>query len=189
MKFENAQKLLDKYVKGETLKRHCLTVAVTMEFWAKDLGQSDPENWKSIGLLHDIDFELYPNEHCVKAKEILEAEKANFPDITDEIIHAVLSHGWKLVSDVEPISQMEKVLYTIDELTGLIFACAMVRPSKSVNNLETKSVIKKFKTPAFAANCNRSVISEGASMLGMDIKDIIEKTILAMRSQAQILGV
>jgi putative nucleotidyltransferase with HDIG domain len=189
MKFENAQKLLDKYVKGDTLKRHCLTVATVMDFWAKDLGQQDSEAWKSIGLLHDIDFEMYPNEHCIKAREILESEKANFPEITDEIIHSVLSHGWKLACDTEPISQMEKVLYTIDELTGLIYACAMVRPSKSVMDMETKSVMKKFKNPAFAANCNRTVIIEGAALLGMELNTVIEKTILAMRSQAQNLGV
>jgi predicted hydrolase (HD superfamily) len=189
MKFQDAQVLLDKYVKGDTLKRHCLTVAIVMEYWAKDLKQDDFETWKSVGLLHDIDFELYPNEHCVKAKEILETEKTNFPELTDEIIHAVLSHGWKLANDVEPISQMEKVLWTIDELTGLIYACAMVRPSKSVMDMETKSVMKKFKNPAFAANCNRAVITEGAAILNMNLDSVIEKTIAAMRTQAAELGV
>jgi predicted hydrolase (HD superfamily) len=189
MKFEKAQELLSKYVKGETLLRHSLTVAFVMEYFAKEAGEENPQFWKSVGFLHDIDFELYPNEHCVKAREILEAEKANFPELTDEIIHAVLSHGYKVVNDIEPLSKMEKVLYAIDELTGLIFACAMVRPSKSVNDLEVKSVIKKFKTPAFAANCNREVITNGAKMLEMDLGKIIEKTIFAMRERAQEIGV
>ncbi|MCL2390439.1 MAG: HD domain-containing protein [Endomicrobia bacterium] len=189
MKFENAKLLLSKYVKGETLLRHSLTVAVVMEYFAKELGEANPEFWKSAGFVHDIDFELYPGEHCVKAKEILESEKQNFPEITDEIIHAVLSHGYKVANSVEPVSQMEKVLYAIDELTGLVFACTMVRPSKSVNDLEAKSVIKKFKTPAFAANCNREIISNGARMLGIDLNALIEKTILAMRAHSAELGV
>ncbi|MDR1195406.1 MAG: HD domain-containing protein [Endomicrobium sp.] len=189
MKFENAAKLLNKYVKGETLLRHSLTVAVVMEYFAKESGEKNPELWKSAGYLHDIDFELYPNQHCIKAKEILENEKENFPELTDEIIRAVLSHGYKIANDIEPLSQMEKVLYAIDELTGLIFAAAMVRPSKSVADMETKSVLKKFKTPAFAANCNREVISNGAAMLGMDIKSLIEKTLAAMKTQSKALGV
>ncbi|MDR3112862.1 MAG: HD domain-containing protein [Endomicrobium sp.] len=189
MKFENAQNLLAKYVKSKTLLRHSLTVAYVLEYFAKELGQQCPQLWKSVGLLHDIDFELYPNEHCIKAKEILNYEKQNFPELTDEIIHAVLSHGYNIVNSVEPVSQMEKVLYAIDELTGLIFACAMARPSKSVNDLEVKSVMKKFKTPSFAANCNREVIINGAKMLGDDLEKIIEKTILAMRSHSQEIGV
>ncbi|MDR2772407.1 MAG: HDIG domain-containing protein [Elusimicrobiota bacterium] len=188
MKFDDAQLLLDKYVKGETLKRHCLTTALVLEFWAKELGE-DSQFWKSVGLLHDIDFELYPDQHCIKSKEILEAEKANFSGIDDVLIRAVLSHGWKLACDVEPLSKMEKVLYAVDELTGLIFACAMVRPSKSVKDLEAKSVIKKFKTPAFAANCSRDVINEGVKMMGMDLKEVIEKTIEAMRLNASAIGV
>ncbi|MDR2430795.1 MAG: HD domain-containing protein [Candidatus Margulisbacteria bacterium] len=189
MLFSDAQKLLDKYVKGETLRRHCLTVAVALEYWARSLGEPEPESWKSLGLLHDIDFELYPDEHCVKAREIFEAEKNNFPEITEELIRAVQSHGWNIVNDVKPETRLEKALYAVDELTGLIFACAMVRPSKSVLDLEVKSILKKFKSPAFAANCSRSVITAGAELLGMELKDVIEKTLLAMRSQAQLLGV
>jgi putative nucleotidyltransferase with HDIG domain len=189
MKFSDAQKLLGKYVKGETLLRHSLTVAVVLEYWAKELGELDPETWRCIGLLHDIDFELYPTEHCIKAKEILEAEKANFPELTDEIIHAILSHGWKLCNDVEPVSQMEKTLYAVDELTGLIYACAMMRPSKSVMDMEVKSVTKKFKTLNFAAGCNRDVIIEGAALMGMDLNAVIDKTIAAMRTEAAALGV
>jgi putative nucleotidyltransferase with HDIG domain len=189
MRFTDAQRLLGKYVTGETLLRHCLTVAVVLEYWARESGEADPETWRCIGLLHDIDFERYPAEHCVKAKEILEAEKANFPGLTDEIIHAVLSHGWKLCSDVEPVSQMEKALYAVDELTGLIYACAMMRPSKSVMDMEVKSVTKKFKTLNFAAGCNRDVIIEGAALMGMDLNAVIEKTIAAMRTEATALGV
>jgi predicted hydrolase (HD superfamily) len=189
MLFSDAQKLLDKYIQGETLRRHCLTVAVALEYWARALGEPDPEFWKCVGLLHDIDFELYPDEHCQKTREILEAEKANFPDITEELIRAALSHGWNIVNDIKPETQLEKVLYTVDELTGLIFACAMVRPSKSVKDLEVKSVLKKFKNPAFAANCSRKVITDGAELLGMNLNDAIEKTILAMRSSAELLGV
>ncbi|MDR1941985.1 MAG: HDIG domain-containing protein [Endomicrobium sp.] len=189
MKFENAQKLLEKYVKGDTLKRHCLTVAVVMEYFAKDFAQPDPELWKSAGYLHDIDFELYPEAHCVKAKEILEAEKENFPELNDEIIRAVLSHGWGIANDTQPVSKMEKTLYAVDELTGLIFACAMVRPSKSVLDMEVKSVVKKFKIPAFAANCNRKVIADGAQMLGLELSVLIDKTISAMKTQNTLLGV
>jgi predicted hydrolase (HD superfamily) len=139
--------------------------------------------------LHDIDFELYPESHCIKAKDILESEKDNFPDITDEIVRAVLSHGYKLVNDIKPVSPMEKVLYAIDELTGLIFACVMVRPSKSVSDLESSSVLKKFKNLNFAANCNRDAIRDGADMLNMELKALIDKTILAMRSRAAEIGV
>jgi putative nucleotidyltransferase with HDIG domain len=189
MLFSDAQKLLDKHVKSETLRRHCLTVAVALEYWARELGAPDPEFWKCAGLLHDIDFELYPAEHCRKTRAMLEAEKASFPGITEELIRAAESHGWNIVNDVKPETPLEKTLYAVDELTGLIFACAMVRPSKSVLDLEVKSVLKKFKNPAFAANCNRKVIADGAKLLGMELNDVIEKTILAMRSQAQLLGV
>jgi predicted hydrolase (HD superfamily) len=189
MKITDAETLLAKYVTGETLKRHCLTVAVAMDWWARDLGEADPETWRCVGLLHDIDFEQYPDQHCVKARDILEAEKANFPGLTDAIIHAVLSHGWGLCCDVEPTAQMETVLYTVDELTGLIFACAMARPSKSVMDMELKSVTKKFKTLNFAAGCNRDVIQKGADLMGVDLNTVIEKTILAMRSEAASIGV
>lgn len=189
MKIEDAQKLLEKYVTGATLIRHCKTVAAAMRYWAEKSGGKDPEFWECAGLLHDIDFEKYPEQHCVKAKEILEAEKSNFPGITDELIHAVQSHGWNICSDVKPESHMEKVLYTVDELTGLIFACAMARPSKSVMDMEVKSVAKKFKTLKFAEGCNREVIKAGADMLGMDMNDVISNCILAMRERHEELGV
>lgn len=194
MKINDAHDLLLKYVTSPTLQRHCLTVSVVLKYWAESLGEPDPEFWECVGLLHDIDFEQFPDEHCKKAKDILESEKANFPEITDELIHAVQSHGWNICCDVQPVHRMEKVLYTIDELTGLIFACAMARPSRSVMDLEVKSVTKKFKTPAFAAGCNREVISNGMELMkavipAIDNNEIINRCILAMRTQASALGV
>lgn len=194
MKIQDAQNLLAKYVTGATLLRHCKTVACVMNYFARKEGE-DAEFWESVGLLHDIDFEKYPEQHCVKAKDILESEKPNYPDgaggsqITDELIHAVQSHGWNICCDVEPTLKMEKYLYAADELTGLIFACAMARPSKSVCDMEVKSVTKKFKTKAFAAGCNREVIQKGADMLGMPLADLIEGCILAMRERHEELGV
>jgi putative nucleotidyltransferase with HDIG domain len=181
MKFTDAKTLLEKYVHGETLLRHSFTVAAAMDYWARELGEADVETWKCVGLLHDIDFELYPDEHCVKAKEILEAEKAAVPGLTDGIIHAVQSHGWKLCCDVEPVLLMEKVLYTVDELTGIIYAASLMRPSKSVVDMEVKSILKKYKTPAFAGGCNRDVINEGVAMLGMELAPVIERTLNAMK--------
>ena len=188
MTITEAQKLLDKYVTGSTLRRHCLTVSAVMGYWAEQEGE-DGEFWQVTGLLHDLDFEKYPEQHCVKVKEILESERASFPAISDELIHAIQSHGWKLCCDVEPVTRMEKVLYTIDELTGLIFACAMARPSKSVMDMELKSITKKFKTPAFAAGCNRDVIKEGAHMLGMELNDVILRCLEGMRARHEELGV
>ena len=188
MTITEAQKLLDTYVTGSTLRRHCLTVSAVMGYWAEQEGE-DSEFWQVTGLLHDLDFEKYPEQHCVKVKEILESERATFPAISDELIHAIQSHGWKLCCDVEPVTRMEKVLYTIDELTGLIFACAMARPSKSVMDMELKSVTKKFKTPAFAAGCNRDVIKEGSHMLGMELNDVILRCLEGMRSRHEELGV
>ena len=201
MTITEAQKLLDKYVTGSTLRRHCLTVSAVMGYWAEQEGE-DSEFWQVTGLLHDLDFEKYPEQHCVKVKEILESERDSFPAISDDLIHAIQSHGWKLCCDVEPVTRMEKVLYTIDELTGLIFACAMARPSKSVMDMELKSVTsksvmdmelksvtKKFKTPAFAAGCNRDVIKEGSQMLGMELNDVILRCLEGMRSRHEELGV
>lgn len=188
MKLADAQNLLSKYVKGETLLRHSKTVSVVMRYFAEKLNMPNPEFWESVGLLHDIDYEMYPDEHCIKCKEIFEKERANYEGLTDELVHAVQSHGWKLCADVEPESPMEKVLYTIDELTGLIFATAMARPSKSVMDMEVKSVTKKFKALTFAAACNREVIKEGASMMGMELNEVIEGCILAMRTEHEACG-
>ena len=138
----------------------------------------DPENeefWKSVGMLHDIDFELYPDQHCVKALEILHDE-----DIDEDMIHAVVSHGFGICSDVAPEKFMEKVLFAVDELTGLIGAAALMRPT-GISDMEAKSVMKKFKDKKFAAGCSREVISRGAEMLEMELKDLMDKTITAMR--------
>jgi predicted hydrolase (HD superfamily) len=149
-----------------------------MRWYAEDLGYgADAEFWGIVGLLHDIDFEQFPDEHCVKAPELLRQGGAG-----EDIIHGVCSHGYELTVDIKPEHEMEKVLYASDELSGLIWAAAIIRPSKSVQDMEVKSVKKKYKTPAFAAGCSRAVIEKGAAMLGWELDALIQKTILAMRS-------
>jgi len=177
-----AYALLTQYNESPALIKHALAVEGVMRHFARLLNE-DEEKWGVIGLLHDIDYEKYPEEHCKKAVELLKAA-----DVCDEYIHAVCSHGYGLCSDVEPTHVMEKVLFTIDELTGLINACAIMRPSKSVMDLEYKSVVKKFKQPSFASGVNRTVIENGASMLGYDLQYIIEQTILGMREVAAEIG-
>ncbi len=159
--------------------RHALTVEGVMRWFAEDQGEGgDAEFWGIAGLLHDIDFGQFPGEHCVKAREILRTGGAS-----EELIHAVCCHGYGLTAVSEkPELLMEKILYAADELTGLIWAAAIIRPSKSVMDMEVKSVKKKFKTPAFAAGCSRKVIEDGAALLGWELDTLIEKTILAMRS-------
>ena len=143
----------------------------------------DEEKWGIIGLVHDLDYERYPDQHCIKVKEILTDE--GWPE---EYIHAVQSHGWGICSDVEPVQQMENVLYTIDELTGLITAAALVRPSKSILDLKVKSVKKKWKDKAFAAGVNREVIEKGAARLGMELDEVIQETIAGMQKVAAEIG-
>ena len=179
---DEAWSILTKYVTTDHLQRHVLTVEGVMRHFAP-LFNEDPDEWGIIGLLHDIDFELYPEEHLQHAPRILREE-----GFDEEFIHAVLSHGYGICSDTEPVSSAEKVLFTIDELTGLIYACALMRPSKSVMDLEIKSVKKKFKSPAFAANVNRQVIQDGADRLGMPLDDVIRETILGMREIADKIG-
>ncbi len=179
---DQAWDLLTEYISSETLQRHVLTVEGVMRHFA-GLYHEDEEEWGIIGLLHDLDYELYPDEHCIKVQEIL--KEKGFPE---EFIHAVASHGYGICCDVEPVTNAEKVLYTIDELTGLIYAAALMRPSKSVMDLETKSVMKKFKSPAFAANVNRDLIREGAEKLGMPLEDVITETISGMREIAPLIG-
>lgn len=179
---DQAWDLLTEYISSETLQRHVLTVEGVMRHFA-GLYHEDEEEWGIIGLLHDLDYELYPDEHCIKVQEIL--KEKGFPE---EFIHAVASHGYGLCCDVEPVTNAEKVLFTIDELTGLIYAAALMRPSKSVMDLETKSVMKKFKSPAFAANVNRDLIREGAEKMGMPLEDVITETILGMREIASLIG-
>lgn len=158
--------------------QHALTVEGVMKWYARELGYGeDEEFWGTVGLLHDIDFEQYPEAHCIKAPELLRQGGAG-----EALIHAVCSHGYGLTVEVKPEHQMEKVLYASDELTGLIWAVAIIRPSRSVQDMEVKSVKKKYKTPNFAAGCSRGVIEKGAAMLGWDLDTLIERTILAMRS-------
>jgi len=175
---EEAYALLKEYNKSESLINHALAVEAVMRHFAELFGE-DKEKWGIIGLLHDLDYEMYPNEHCKKVREIL--ERHGWPD---DYIHAIESHGWKICTDVEPVHKMEKVLYTIDELTGLITATALMRPSKSILDLEVKSVKKKWKQKSFAAGVNRDVIAEGAELLGMDLDKVIEETIIGMRDVA-----
>ena len=175
---DEALKLLMEYNKEPFHVLHGLTVEGAMRWFARELGYGeDEEYWGICGLLHDIDFEMYPEEHCKKAPELL--KKAG---VGDDMIHTVCSHGYGLVSDVEPVHEMEKVLFACDELTGLIGAAVKMRPSKSVMDLEVSSLKKKFKDKRFAAGCSRDVIRTGAERLGWSLEELMEKTILAMRS-------
>ncbi|MDR1326507.1 MAG: hydrolase [Treponema sp.] len=170
--------LLTKYNKDPYHLQHALTMEGVMKWFARNPTYSDEADfWGIVGLLHDIDFEQFPDAHCIKAPELLRAGGAD-----DALIHAVCSHGYGLTVDIKPEHEMEKVLYATDELTGLIWAVAIVRPSKSVSDLEVKSVKKKYKTTSFAAGCSREVIQKGAAMLDWDLDTLIMKTIYAMRS-------
>ena len=175
---EEAVALLKKYNHEAFHLHHAYTVEGVMKWFADNRGYGeDKDFWGIVGLLHDIDFEEYPDEHCIKAPELLRAG-----GVGEDIIHAVVSHGYGLTVDVKPEHEMEKVLYAVDELTGLIGAVALMRPSKSVMDMELKSVKKKYKTSGFAAGCSREVIERGAEMLGWTLDDLISRTILAMRS-------
>lgn len=180
---EEAYELLKEYNKDESLIKHALSVEAVMLHFAELFKEEDKEKWRIIGLVHDLDYELYPEEHCKKTKEIL--ENRNWPQ---DYIRAIQSHGWKLCTDVEPIEKMEKVLYTTDELTGLIAATALVRPSKSILDMKVKSVKKKWNQKSFAAGVNREVIENGANMLGMELTKVIEETIKAMQKVAEDIG-
>jgi len=176
---EDAWALLNEYNKDPFHLKHALVMEGTMKYFAKLLGHGEEEEfWGIVGLLHDLDFGMYPEEHCVKQKEIMKEH-----GIDERIIHATVSHGYGLTAvDIQPVHEMEKVLFATDELTGLIGAVALMRPSKSVSDLELKSVKKKYKTLSFAAGCSRDVIEKGAEMLGWELDDLIGKTILAMRT-------
>jgi putative nucleotidyltransferase with HDIG domain len=180
---DEAFALLQEFNKEDWHIRHALAVEAVMRHYARLLNVGDEDKWGVIGLLHDIDFEMYPDEHCIKAEEILRAR-----GIDEEYIRAVVSHGYGMAANVKPEHIMEKVLFTIDELTGLIAAAAVVRPSKSVLDLEVSSVKKKFKTPSFAAGVSRKAIEDGAAMLGMELDDIIQNTITGMREAAEAIG-
>ncbi|MFB0533317.1 MAG: HD domain-containing protein [Desulfatiglandales bacterium] len=179
---EEALKIFYEYNQGDSLRKHAYTVEGVMRYIARKRGE-DEEKWGIIGLIHDIDYERFPDQHCTKTREILEDH--NWPE---EYIHAAVSHGWGLCSDVEPKSILEKTLYAIDELTGLVAANALVRPSKSVMDMSVKSVKKKWKTPSFAAGVNRSIIEKGAEMLGVGIEELIEDTIKGMQEVADVIG-
>lgn len=174
---EQALDLLLKYNKDTFHLEHALTVEGTMGWYARELGYGDEEEfWRLVGLLHDVDFEQWPDQHCQKAPELLAEIGAG-----DDLTHAVCSHGYGICSDVQPEHEMEKVLFAVDELTGLINAGALVRPSKSVMDMGADSVKRKFKDKHFAAGCSRDVIRQGAENLGWELKELFEKTILAMR--------
>ena len=175
---QEALELLKKYNKEPFHIQHGLTVEGVMKWYAQNLGYGDEADyWATVGLLHDIDFELYPDEHCKKAPELLKEA-----GLSDDFINSVCSHGYGLCSDIEPKHEMEKVLFAVDELTGLIGAAAIMRPSKSVMDMETKSLKKKFKDKRFAAGCSRDVIEQGAERLGVELDKLFADTIEAMRS-------
>ncbi|MBD5104157.1 MAG: hydrolase [Ruminococcaceae bacterium] len=177
-----AFELLKIYNQGEFHLRHGKIVGAVMHWFANDLGYGDEADfWETVGILHDLDFEQFPDEHCIKEQELLRKH-----EVDERIIHAAASHGYALTVDIKPEHEMEKVLYAVDELTGLIGATAMMRPSKSVMDLELKSVKKKYKSSNFAAGCSREVIERGAEMLNWTLDDLISKTILAMRSYEEI---
>ena len=179
---QEALSLLEEYNKGEFHLKHGRIVGDVMRWFANELGYGDEADfWETVGILHDLDFEMYPDEHCVKSQEIMR-EKG----LDERLIRATASHGYGLCVEIEPEHEMEKVLYATDELTGLIGAVAVMRPSKSVSDLEVSSVKKKFKDKKFAAGCSRDVIRKGAEMLGWTLEELIEKTILAMRASENV---
>jgi len=177
-----AFELLKKYNKTESLIKHALAVEGVMRYMARKFN-ADEEKWGVVGLIHDLDYEQFPDQHCKKTEEILRAN--NWPE---EYIRAVVSHGWGICTEVKPETEMEKVLYAIDELTGLVVTTALVRPSKSVMDVKTKSVKKKWKDKRFAAGVDRSIIENGAGMLGVEISELITDTIAGMREVAEEIG-
>lgn len=179
---DEALALLRQYNQNEALIRHALAVEAVMRYCARKRGQ-DPELWGLIGLVHDLDYEQFPEQHCHKSGQIL--RERGWPE---EYIRAVMSHGWGICTDVEPATDLEKTLYAMDELTGLIAATALVRPSKSVLDTTTKSVKKKWKEKSFAAGVNREVIEKGAALLGVDLNVLIEDAIAGMREAAEAIG-
>jgi len=179
---ESALELFKKYNSSESLMKHALAVEGVMRYMARKTGE-DEEKWGIIGLIHDLDYEMYPEQHCTMTKKIL--EENNWPE---EYIRAVLSHGWGLASDVEPQTLLEKTIYAMDELTGLVTTSALVRPTRSVMDMEARSVRKKWNDKRFAAGVDRSVIEKGAAMLGVSIDDLITDCIMGMREVAEAIG-
>lgn len=179
---EEANQLLTEYNQSDSLIKHALAVEGVMRYFARKRGE-DEEKWGVIGLIHDLDYEQFPEEHCHKSEEIL--KEKGWPE---EYIRAIVSHGWGLCSEVEPQTELEKVLYAIDELTGLVVTTALVRPSKSVMDVKVKSVKKKWKDKRFAAGVDRSIIEKGAQMLGMEVSDLIADTLAGMQEVAEEIG-
>jgi putative nucleotidyltransferase with HDIG domain len=179
---EEAYNLLAQYNQNESLIKHALAVEGVMRYFARKRGE-DEDKWGVIGLIHDLDYERFPDQHCRKTEEILRENE--WPE---EYIRAVISHGYGICTDVEPRSELEKVLYAVDELTGLVVTTALVRPSKSVMDLKTKSVKKKWKDKRFAAGVDRAIIEQGCRMLGMELSDLITDTIMGMREVAEAIG-
>ena len=179
---ETAFELLKKYNKSESLIKHALSVEGVMRHMAKKHGENE-EKWGIIGLIHDLDYEMYPDQHCIMTEKIL--RENNWPE---DYIRAVMSHGWGLVTDVKPVSLLERTIYAIDELTGLVATSALVRPSKSVIDMEARSVRKKWNDKRFAAGVNRSVIENGAEMLGVNLDELITDCIMGMRAVAKEIG-
>ena len=180
--YDEALSLFKEFNQDESLLKHAYSVEGVMRYMARKADE-DEEKWGIVGLVHDLDYERFPEQHCSKVKEIL--EERGWPE---EYIRAIVSHGWGICSDVEPQSKMEKTLYAVDELTGLISAVALVRPSKSVADLEARSVMKKWKDKAFAAGVNRSVIEKGAAMLEMELTELVTDVIMGMRQVADKIG-
>ncbi|MBI2831995.1 MAG: hydrolase [Chloroflexi bacterium] len=180
--YDEALSLLKEFNQNETLLKHAYAVEGVMRFMARKLGE-DQEKWGIVGLVHDLDYERFPEQHCIKVRDLL--EERGWPE---EYIRAVLSHGWGRCNDVEPKTTLEKVLFTIDELTGLIAAVAIIRPSRSMSDLETKSVMKKWKDKAFAAGVDRALIEKGAAMLGVQLPDLIADSIMGMREVSNRIG-
>ncbi len=179
---DEALALLTEYNQSERLIHHALAVEAVMRFMARKHAE-DEEKWGVIGLVHDLDYEQFPDQHCTQTEAILRGR-----DWPEEYIHAVLSHGWGLCTEVEPVHTMEKVLFAIDELTGLVIACALVRPSRSLHDLTARSVNKKWKDKSFAAGADRDVIQKGVEMLGVERGDLISDVIEALREIASVLG-
>jgi len=180
--YDEALSLLKEFNKSESLLKHAYSVEGVMRYMARKIGEDD-EKWGIVGLMHDLDYERFPEQHCEKSREIL--QERGWPE---EYIRAIVSHGWGICSDVEPQTEMEKTLYTVDELTGLITAVAIIRPSKSVIDLEAKSVMKKWKDKSFAAGVNRPLIEKGTAMLGVELRDLVTDVILGMREVADRIG-
>ncbi len=179
---DSAIAIWKKYNTEESLLKHAYAVEAVMRHYAK-LNNEDADEWGVIGLLHDMDYGQFPDEHCVKVKELLEKE-----GLPAEFIRAIQSHGYGFCVDIEPKTQMEKTLYAVDELAGFIYACALIRPSKSMDDLELKSVKKKWKDTRFASGVDRKVVEDGAEMLGLTLDDLIKESILALREVGESLG-